>query len=101
MEAEFDHSSVGSEIILTGISFGDGIIEIQFMEKRDQAEEAGLMKVLVIAKHNYERQVRSIMDEVEEMVDGGLLEIRNPEQSFDPRKRVAASAPGTPSEEAE
>lgn len=89
MSEELDLSSVGRDLIVIGVSFNDGLIEIQYMEKRDQAETAGLLKNLVTRVTDHEDQVDAILDEVEEIIDNALLIIRNPEKSFDPRKRLA------------
>lgn len=102
IEDPIDHTGVGRDIIINSISFSEGIVEVNFFEKRDQGENAGLMKMLIARKSDYQVQVNTILDEIEEIVDGALLAIRNPEESFDPRRRVAASAAaGATHEEAE
>lgn len=88
MSDPFDLSNVGKDIVVTGISFAEGMMEIQYMEKREQTDDAGLMRVLVLKTNDYLDSVDTILDEAGEIVDKALLKIRNPERSFDPRKRL-------------
>lgn len=76
------------ELVITQVGFGDGVLEISFFETRDQSENAGLMKSLVLNPANFKSLVGDIMSDLKELVDAGLLEIRNPSQSLDPRKRI-------------
>lgn len=78
------------EVIVTSISFSEAAVEIQFLERRDQSEKAGLMKSMVLDRATFSRQIDEIEDNVVDLVDDGLLEIRNPEASLDPRKRIGA-----------
>jgi hypothetical protein len=84
------------EVVIHSVSFpGEYLMEISFYEKRDQQTDsrgetvAGLVKTLlvdtkIIGQHeNY----MEIMDLVSEIVDEGLLAIRKPSESFDPRSR--------------
>lgn len=96
MSNPLDYSNVGKEVVITGVTFGEGVMEIQFMELRDQANEAGLMKVLVVKTTNYLDHFNNITEELQDIIDKGLLEIRNPEVSFDPRRRLAAQKPTDP-----
>lgn len=95
-----DYDSIAREVLIASISFGEGAVEIAYMEKRQQADDAGLVSTLIVDRNKFTDQVTTILDEAEEIIDKGLLMIRNPEESFDPRKRIG-SRPARPQSETE
>jgi hypothetical protein len=81
------------DIVIASVGISEGAIEIGFLETRDQTERAGLMKNLVIDRKAIEPEMEELFDLLYEIVDKGLLEIRNPSPSLDPRKRIGRKAP--------
>ena len=92
LEDLVDYSGLNQEIQIQTVTFGEGYVEIQYMEQREQSENAGLIRSIVVKKSLFANQVVSILSDLEEIIEGGLLAIRNPEPSFDPRQRLAAAA---------
>lgn len=91
------------EVIPSSIAFNDAAVEITFIELRDQSERAGLMKTLVIERARFGGLVDEIIDGIVDLIDAGLLEIRSPSESLDPRKRIGArkAAPVEPEPESD
>ncbi len=78
------------EVIITAVIFGESGIEIGYFERRDQAEQAGLTKNIVIDRKLFSEEIDEITDLLEEIVDGALMHIRNPAAHIDPRKRIGS-----------
>lgn len=78
-----------SDITVTSASFSEGMIEITYLEKREQGESVGMMRTLYIdtQKTRMFPQYMEIVDSLVDMVDAGLIALRNPEPTLDPRKR--------------
>ena len=89
------------EIIVTSVLFGDSGLEVGFFEVRDQAEKAGLTKSIVLERSQFATKIEEITDLLEELIDDGLMLIRNPAQTLDPRRRIASgSSSNKPQKEA-
>jgi len=86
-------SEAMKEIIILAVTLNDVSIEVQYLETRDQADKAGLVKSLVVERSLVEPLVQEIVENLEELIDKGLLAIRNPDPVLDPRKRLKKSAP--------
>lgn len=78
------------DIIISGVAIGDGAVEINYFEKRDQAQQVGLVKTVVFDRALFENHVIELQDLLTDMVDAALLELRNPADSLDPRRRIAS-----------
>lgn len=76
------------DVVITSIMFNESAIEISYLEIRDQSEHAGLIKTLLLERNKFPA-VEEIHDDVVELVDSGLLEIRNPAKSLNPRERLS------------
>lgn len=87
------------EVVPSAIMFNDSAVEITFIELRDQSERAGLMKTLVLERARFAPAVNEILDDIVDLIDKGLLEIRNPETSLDPRRRIGSKKASEPNEE--
>jgi hypothetical protein len=84
------------EIVPTGVTFiGEGSLEIAFIEKRDQTDHVGLMKTIFIDVHHTKlaEQYQELIELVTDIIDGGLLALRKPETTLDPRKRFRSPTP--------
>ena len=81
--------NVSQEVVVTSISFGEGNLEISYIEKRDQSDSIGMMKTLFIdtARARLVDQHDELAELAVDMVDAALLALRNPEPVLDPRKR--------------
>lgn len=66
------------EVIITAVQFGDEGIEISYFEKRDQGSKVGIFKNMVLATTGIEEQIEEIVQGLEEIVDHGLVTLRNP-----------------------
>lgn len=86
-------TDVDEELIVSAIGFpGNRVLEVQFAEKRDNSDSAGLTKSLWIdiGKAGLDDQFDELITLTRELIDGGLLSIRNPPQK---RTRFRATAP--------
>lgn len=68
------------DVIVTGVQFGDEGIEISYFEKRDQGSKVGIFKNMVLATTGIEEQIEEIVQSLEDIVDHGLVTLRNPPQ---------------------
>lgn len=80
-------------LIVTGISFSDTTVEITYFEKKDQGNRAGLMKNIIIQNDVVNEHLEELLDMLNDMVDLGLTEIRNPPETLNPRQRLRNPAP--------
>lgn len=83
------------EIVPTGVTFvGEGSLEIAFIEKRDQTDYVGLMKTIFIDIHRTKltAQYEELVELITDIIDQGLLALRNPDPVIDPRKRFRKSS---------
>ncbi len=81
-------------LIVTGISFSDTTVEVTYFEKKDQGNRAGLMKNLIIQNDVVMDNMEELLELLNEIVDAGLMEIRNPPETLNPRQRLKTpSAP--------
>lgn len=78
------------DVVVTSIAFGDGVVEIAYFENKDQSERAGIMKSLIMDRNLVRDDIEEVLDILQDIVDKGLLEIRSPAPSLDPRKRIAS-----------
>lgn len=92
-------------IVVTSIGFSEGMMEIGYLEKREQTDSVGMMKTLFVDTSKL--RLTNLYDEIVELsvdvVEAALLALRNPEPVLDPRKRLRnrpSSAP-TYTEEAD
>lgn len=56
----------------------DGLIQIQYSEERDYSEAAAIMKSIVVDTKFLDGESEQLLDVAREIVDKGLLLIRNP-----------------------
>lgn len=80
-------------MIVTGVSFTAATIEVTYYEKKDQGSRAGLMKNLVVQNDVVSQQLEELLELLNEVVDAGLMEIRNPPTTLNPRQRLQTPAP--------
>jgi hypothetical protein len=71
-------AEVMGDIIISGLSFGEEAVEISYFEKREQGEQAGIARTIVVDLELVDSQVYEIIDLLNEVIDAGLLSLRNP-----------------------
>lgn len=82
--------NASAEIIPTSVALsGEGNVEITFLEKRDQTDNIGLMKTIFIDIRGAKltSKYEELIDVITDIIDLGLLALRNPDPIIDPRKR--------------
>ncbi len=80
----------GESIVITNIGISETNVEISYIEKREQGESVGMMRTLFVdtVKAKLYEQLCDLLDSASEIVEGGLVALRNPEPQLDPRKRL-------------
>ena len=83
-----------SDIVINSVTFGEGVIEVAYMEKREQTENVGIMRNMLIGvrPNKVTNQVNEVVDLLVEVVEAALLNLRNPDRVLDPRQRIRANA---------
>lgn len=84
--------AVGKDIWIQGMSRGAGGIEIAYFEKREQSDNVGIARTLILsdAVDKYNDRIEEIMDVLEELIDLALIDLRNPAPVLGPAERRAA-----------
>ncbi len=79
-----------SETLIVAISFLDeDLIQVQYAEERDRSSAAAVQRSIMIdTKFLVEGEVEALLDAARELVDKGLILIRNPPQVRAPRGTV-------------
>lgn len=90
---------VDDHIIITNIIFGDSAVEIGYMEKRLQGERAGVVSTLIIDRLLASDAIDDMLEMASDIVDKGLLEIRKPRNTLNPRERVGRRVESEPDDE--
>lgn len=79
-----------SEINITSIMIAEEAIEISFFEAKDQGSSAALVKTILLERKVCP-QFEDILDDLRDLVDFGLLLIRNPSKTISPRNRIGSN----------
>lgn len=82
-----------SEITILAVNFSDELIEITYTEGRNQTERAALVNQLLLQTASHREAVGFVLDELRDLVDEGLVILRDPPQKMHPRDRLRAAAP--------
>ena len=84
-------------LVITGVTFtGETVVEIGYMEKRNQTDNVGMMNTLFIDTTRIKglpAMVREVQEILQEIVDAALVEMRNPEPDIDPRVKFRNRQP--------
>jgi len=88
-------------VYVTGFQRTAGGIEIMYFETREQTRNAGMSRALIISDgvEEYNRIVESVCEDLEELIDIVLQDIRSPQKSLNPRERFAQRAAEEEAEE--
>ncbi len=73
--------SASNGVIISQVSFGEGGLEIVYIETQDQSPKVGLIKTLIYEiEHEDQPRVDDILDSLEELLDEALIKLRNPQR---------------------
>ena len=70
-----------TDIVIGHISFGEGAVEIGYVEPRNQSEKAILHNTVVVDRSLIEQEIVACQEFIQIMVDRGLEAVRNPPAS--------------------
>jgi len=85
-------SQDSSEITILGVQFGDEVLEITYSEARKQNDHAALVNQMLLQSHEHGEVIAILLEELRELVDLGLILLRDPPQTLDPRQRMREAA---------
>jgi len=80
------------DITILGVNFSDELVEITYTEGRNQTERAALVNQLLLQSVNHRESVAVLLEELRDLVDEGLVLLRDPPQKMHPRDRLRADA---------
>ena len=67
-------------IIINTVAFGDGGLEISYIETREQNPKVGMIRTMIYeTEEDWQPRVDDILDSLEGIVEDGLVKIRNPQ----------------------
>lgn len=78
------------DVYPNSIMFSENAVEISFIEARDQTPKAGMVKTLILDKSLFGTMITELEDLVVDLIDAGLIEIRQPPQELPVRRRREA-----------
>lgn len=78
-----------NDILIIAISFlEEDLIQIQYAEMRDRSQAAAVQRSIMIdAQYLVEGELETLLEAARELVDKGLILIRNPPEIKAPRSR--------------
>lgn len=72
-------------LLVQTVAFGDNGIEITYLEVREQSQHVGMIRTMLYeVDEQWRPRVEDLMDSLEEIIEDGLVKIRNPQ--FNTRK---------------
>ncbi len=75
------------DVTITSVNFQRGIINIQYVEARETSDSVSIGRSMVIDTELVEEEVTEVEDLLRDIVDKGLLALRNPPQKVRARLR--------------
>ena len=75
------------QVIINSVVFNGDQLDISFIEKRDQSPNAGLIKTLVLDRSKFLSLAVELEDILSDLVDAGLIAIRQPPETLDGTRR--------------
>ena len=76
------------EVFINSIMISDGAVEISFVEKRDNTTtKVGLVKTIVLERSSFVNLIEELEEVASDLVDAGLLELRQPPEHLGGRRR--------------
>lgn len=85
-------TQAANDITILGVNFSDELLEITFSESRHQTDQAALVNQMLLQSRECGDHLAIILEELRELVDHGLVLLRNPPQVLDPRERMRQAA---------
>lgn len=78
-----------SQIVINQVGFGDDFMEINYFEIREQSDDIGIMRTIVVKTKDIEDAREEILNGIEEVIDYALVALRNPpKKKFGPGGRL-------------
>lgn len=56
----------------------DDMVEITYMESRDQGERAGLVRTLVVERTLFPEEFDDLVGDIQDLIDDTIVELRHP-----------------------
>ena len=81
-----------SEVTVLAVNFSDEIVEITFSENRNQSDRAALINQLLVQSADHREALYVILGELRDLIDEGLIILRDPPQKMNPRDRMRDAA---------
>lgn len=72
-------------IVINQVGFGDDFMEINYFETREQSDDIGIMRTIVIKTQDIQDARDEILESIEEVIDYALVALRNP-----PKKKLGS-----------
>lgn len=67
-------------VIINTVAFGEGGLEISYIETREQNPKVGMIRTMLYeVDEQWQARIDDILDSIEEVVEDGLVKIRNPQ----------------------
>lgn len=78
-------------IYVTGFQLTGGGMEIMYFESREQSRNAGISRSLILSDtvDEYNKIIDSVSEDLIELIEMALQDIRSPSKSLNPRQRIA------------
>ena len=77
---------MSDQIVINQVGFGDDFMEINYFEIREQNDDIGIMRTIVVKTRDIEDVRADLLAGIEEVIDYALVALRNP-----PKKKMGGS----------
>lgn len=83
--------SIDNGMIISQVTFGEGGLEIVYLEAREQSPKVGIVRTVIYEiDEEVEPRVDDVIDSLEEILDEALVKLRNPSRHRDAKDRARA-----------
>lgn len=65
-------------VVINQVGFGDDFMEINYFETREQTDDIGIMRTLVVKTRDISDARDEVLAGIEEIIDYALVALRNP-----------------------
>jgi len=80
------------DLTIISLTFSENTIEVTYCEPGDQSENVMLFRSLVLNRGHFDTQVSEILEDVVDMIDAGVVELRSPRKRDVSEDREGRSA---------
>ena len=81
-----------NEITILGVQFSEDVLEITYSEERQQNDRAALVNQMLLQARDHGETIGIILEELRDLVDAGLVILRDPPLKLSPRERMKRAA---------